>query len=86
MRNAGNRLVAAALLAVAAGVAYPAAVEEYSDGGIQSVDRENRNPLTMPFHVRDARMLERVKPGDKVKFRAAVEGGRFTITEMVPAR
>jgi Cu/Ag efflux protein CusF len=38
--------------------------------------------MTMVFQVRDPAMLEQVKPGDKVKFRADKVNGAFTVMEM----
>jgi Cu/Ag efflux protein CusF len=101
MRKAAKRVLGALLLAVATGVALPAAAEgDYSDGEVKSVDRDKRQlvmkvsevrsidmpPMTMPFHVRDPKMLDQLKPGDKVKFRAANDAGKFTLTEIMPAK
>lgn len=38
--------------------------------------------MSMVFRVKDAAMLDKVKVGDKVKFRAEGGGGAFTITEI----
>jgi Cu(I)/Ag(I) efflux system protein CusF len=38
--------------------------------------------MTMVFNVRDKAMLEKVKAGDKVKFKAVNEGGKFTVTDL----
>ena len=38
--------------------------------------------MTMVFQVRDPAMLEQVKPGDRVKFRADKVNGVFTVMEM----
>jgi Cu(I)/Ag(I) efflux system periplasmic protein CusF len=38
--------------------------------------------MTMGFRVGDPALLEAVKPGDKVKFRADVVGGAFTVLNM----
>jgi len=43
-------------------------------------------PMTMVFQVKDASMLDRVKAGDKVRFRAQITGGAFIVTEIEPAR
>jgi Cu(I)/Ag(I) efflux system periplasmic protein CusF len=40
-------------------------------------------PMTMVFGVKDASMLAQVKAGDKIRFRAAKESGKFTVTEIV---
>ncbi|MEJ8835452.1 copper-binding protein [Ramlibacter sp. AN1133] len=101
MRNAAQTLTVTMLLALAAGVAPPLAAQgEYSLGEVRSVDKDKRQvvmkagevksidmpPMTMPFHVREAKMLDQLQPGDKVKFRAINDAGKFTITEMLPAR
>lgn len=38
--------------------------------------------MTMVFQVRDPAMLEQVKPGDKIKFRADKVNGVFTVMEV----
>ena len=39
-------------------------------------------PMTMVFHVKDAAMLEQVKAGDAIRFRAEKVGGNYTVTEV----
>ena len=48
-------------------------------GEIKNLDMPG---MTMVFQVKDAAMLERVKPGDKVKFRAERLGGAIVLTEL----
>lgn len=48
-------------------------------GAIQSLDMP---PMTMAFSLSDAKMIERVKKGDKIKFRAASIDGKMVITEL----
>jgi Cu(I)/Ag(I) efflux system periplasmic protein CusF len=36
----------------------------------------------MVFQVNDAALLDKVQAGDKVKFRAVNDGGKFTVTEI----
>ena len=38
--------------------------------------------MTMVFEVRDRSLLDKVKVGDKVKFRAVAEGGKVLVTEL----
>ena len=38
--------------------------------------------MTMVFQVRDPALLDRVKPGDKVKFSADNLGGAYTVTNL----
>lgn len=42
--------------------------------------------MTMVFNVRDKALLANVKAGDKVRFRAVNEDGKFTVTELQVAR
>jgi len=39
-------------------------------------------PMTMVFNVKDKAVLDSVQPGDKVKFKAVNEAGKFTVTEL----
>ena len=41
--------------------------------------------MTMVFQVTDPAVLQQVKPGDKVKFRAEKVGGVFTVTKIEAA-
>ena len=43
-------------------------------------------PMTMVFQVREAAMLGSVKVGDRVRFRAVSEGGKYIVTEIEPVR
>ena len=42
--------------------------------------------MTMVFVVKDKAMLEKLKTGDKIKFKAINAAGQFTVTEIQPAR
>lgn len=73
---------------------------ELTDGEVRKVDKdagkitlkhgEIRNldmpPMTMVFRVEDPAMLETVKAGDKVMFRAEKEGGQYVVTRIQPAK
>lgn len=97
MLKAAASILFAACLLLAAAVHAQAS---FTEGEVRKVHRDNRKvtikhgeirnidmpPMTMEFAVKDARMLEMLQPGDKVRFRAANEGGKFTVTEMEPAR
>lgn len=52
-------------------------------GAIKSLDMP---PMTMVFGVSDAAILDKVNVGDKVRFTATGEGGKFTVTELQPAK
>ena len=81
-----------ALAAVAAG--------ELSDGEIRKVDKETlkltirhgeiRNlempPMTMVFQVRDAALLDKLKAGDKIRFKAEKSADGYFVTEIEAAR
>jgi Cu(I)/Ag(I) efflux system protein CusF len=43
-------------------------------------------PMTMVFQVRDKALLDTVKAGDKVRFRAAQEGGQYVVTAIEVVR
>ena len=91
-------ILIAALLA--APVMAQQGLGELSDGEIRRVDKEAKKitirhgpivsldmpPMTMVFRVKDPAMLDQVKAGDKVKFRAEKVGGAFTVTKIEPAQ
>lgn len=74
----------------------PAGSAEMTDGEVRKVDREGAKltlrhaaiksldmpSMTMVFHVRDKATLERLKVGDKVRFKVVNDGGKFTVTEI----
>lgn len=71
-----------------------------ADGEVRKVDKEagkvtlRHGPLenlgmpgmTMVFRVADARMLDALKEGDKVRFLADRVNGAFTVTHIEPAK
>ena len=42
-------------------------------------------PMTMVFQIKEPALLDQVKAGDKVKFRAEKVGGAFTVIRMEQA-
>jgi Cu/Ag efflux protein CusF len=76
------------------------AATEMTDAEVRKIDKENRKltlkhgeiknldmpSMTMVFQVADGAMLDRVKPGDKVRFKAERIGGAYTVTviELMP--
>ena len=42
--------------------------------------------MTMVFVVKDKAMLDKLKTGDKVKFKAVNDAGKFTVTEIQQAQ
>lgn len=91
----------AALAQSPAAAAKPAqAMSDMVDGEVRKVDKSARKitlrhaeikkldmpAMTMVFPVKDPSMLDKVKAGDKVKFRAEVAGGALTVTEIELAK
>jgi Cu(I)/Ag(I) efflux system periplasmic protein CusF len=88
------------LLTVFAALALPAYAQGLVDGEVRKIDKEQAKitlkhaeikaldmpPMTMVFSVKDRTVLDRVKPGDKVRFKAVQEGGRYTVTEIEVAK
>jgi Cu/Ag efflux protein CusF len=48
-------------------------------GEIKALDMP---PMTMVFEVKDRTWLDTLKPGDKVRFSAVNEAGRYTVTAL----
>jgi Cu/Ag efflux protein CusF len=79
-----------------AGPTQHAAASAMADGEVRKVDKEagkltlRHGPLTnldmaamtMVFRVADAKMLDAVKQGDKVRFAAEKVNGQFTVTQI----
>ena len=88
------------LLTLLAVLALPAYAQGLVDGEVRKVDREQAKitlkhaeikaldmpAMTMVFAVKDRALLERVKVGDKVRFKAEQEAGRYTVTEIEVAK
>jgi Cu(I)/Ag(I) efflux system protein CusF len=80
------------------GAHKPAAAQasDMTDGEVRKVDADEGKitlkhseiksldmpAMTMVFNVRDKAMLVKVKSGDKVKFKAVNDAGKFTVTEL----
>jgi Cu(I)/Ag(I) efflux system periplasmic protein CusF len=76
------------------------AAVDMTDGEVRTVDKEQgkvtlkHGPIknldmpgmTMVFTVKDKAMLEAVKAGDKVRFKAANDNGKMIVVEMLPAK
>jgi Cu(I)/Ag(I) efflux system periplasmic protein CusF len=73
-----------------------AAVADLAEGEVRKVDLENKKitirhgelksldmpAMTMIFRVKDPAMLDQVKVGDKIRFRADKVNGAFTVMEI----
>jgi Cu(I)/Ag(I) efflux system protein CusF len=71
-----------------------------TDAEVRKVDKENAKitlkhaaignldmpAMTMVFQVADAKLLDTVKAGDKVRFKATGEGGKYTVTAIEPVK
>ena len=76
-----------------------AAATDMTDGEVRKIDTEGGKltlkhadiksldmpGMTMVFAVKDKAMLDKLKAGDKVKFKAINDGGKFTVTEIQAA-
>ena len=93
-------LAQAQTAAPAASGAVQKSAAAMTDGEVRKVDKENKKVtlkhgeiknlempgMTMVFQVKDPAMLDRVKAGDKVVFRAERANGAMVVTEMQPAK
>ena len=84
---------------VAAPVSASASVD-MADGEVRKVDKENKKitlkhgviksldmpGMTMVFQVKDIAMLDNLKAGDKVKFKAEQAGSAIVVTDIQAAK
>jgi Cu/Ag efflux protein CusF len=89
-----------AAMAPASGVSHRNALAGYTEGEVRKVDKAAAKvtlkhgpianlempPMTMVFQVKDPALLAKVKEGDKVKFKAEKVQGKYTVTELAPAK
>jgi Cu(I)/Ag(I) efflux system protein CusF len=80
--------------------AAPASAVEMTDGEVRRLDKEGGKltirhatiksldmpPMTMVFVAKDKAMLDKLKVGDKIKFAAINEAGKYTVTEIQMAQ
>ena len=78
----------------------PAAAVGMTDGEVRKIDLEGSKVtlkhaeiknldmpgMTMVFVVKDKAMLDKLKAGDKVQFKAINDAGKMTVTEIQPVR
>ena len=88
------------LMAVAVATLPLAAVADMTDAEVRKVDKDNGKvtlkhgeiknldmpSMTMVFHVKDKAALNKLQAGDKVRFKAVNEGGKYTVTEIQAAK
>lgn len=86
--------------AAAAPTTKAAVAAEFVEGEVRKVDREAgkitlrhgeiRNldmpAMSMVFQVKDAAVLDRFKAGDKVRFKAIEESGKYFVTEIAASK
>jgi Cu(I)/Ag(I) efflux system periplasmic protein CusF len=79
---------------------HPAGANAFTAGEVRKVDKEAKKvtikhgeirnldmpAMTMVFQVKEPAMLDRVKAGDKVTFRAEQVGGVLTVVKIEPAK
>jgi Cu/Ag efflux protein CusF len=73
---------------------------DMADGEVRKVDKENKKitlkhgviknldmpGMTMVFGIKDVAMLDNLKAGDKIKFKAEQTGTAIVVTEIQPAK
>ena len=78
----------------------PAAAADMTEGEIRKVDLEAKKitikhgeiknldmpGMTMVFQVKDPALLDTVKAGDKIRFKAEKTGGAIVVTDIQPAK
>ncbi len=83
-----------------AGKDKTAAASDMTDAEVRKIDKDNSKitlkhgeiknldmpGMTMVFQLKDAAMLDKLKPGDKVKFKAEKLGGAYTVTAIEMAK
>ena len=74
--------------------------DEYTDAQIRKIDKptgmvtlkhgEIKNlgmpPMAMAFEAKDRKVLDKFKVGDKVRFRAVYESGKYFLRDIEPAK
>jgi Cu/Ag efflux protein CusF len=74
-------------------------VDQTTDGVVKKIDKENSKitirhdeiknldmpPMTMVFQVKNKELLDKVQPGEVVKFTVIQEGGKLVITNLKSA-
>ncbi len=80
--------------------ASAATAATFTDGEVRKVDKDAKKvtikhgeiknlempPMTMVFAVKDDAILNKVKAGDKVRFKAIDDSGKLTVVDIEPAK
>lgn len=86
--------------AAAKATAEAAAPADFSDGEVRKVDKEGKKitlkhgeiknlgmpPMAMVFQVSDPAVLDKFKTGDKVRFKAIQDSGKYVVTDIQAAK
>lgn len=86
--------------AAAKATAQVAAAADFTDGEVRKVDKEGKKitlkhgeiknlgmpPMAMVFQVSDPSVLDKLKTGDKVRFKAVHDSGKYVVTEIQAAK
>src|SRR4051794_27480847 len=92
--------VPAQTAAPAAAAAKQPVPKEFTEGEVRNVDPAGKKitlkhgeiknlgmpPMAMVFEVKDARLLDKVKAGDKVRFKAVHDAGKYVVVDLQAAR
>ena len=76
------------------------ASKDLADGEVRKVEKDTGKvtikhgeitslgmpPMTMVFQVKDKAMVDKVKTGDKIKFKVVNENGKMIVTEIHPEK
>lgn len=96
----GIGVQAQAATAASAPAAKPVVPSEFTNGEVRKVDKEGKKvtlkheeiknlgmpPMAMVFEVKDASALDNFKAGDKVRFKAIWEAGKYIVMDIQPAK
>lgn len=96
MRNFLKVFAAIAMASTLSHAMAQAGAAAMTDGEVRKVDRDAKKitlrhgeiknlempGMTMLFQVKDPALLDKVAPGDKVRFRAEKAGGAIVVTEI----
>jgi Cu/Ag efflux protein CusF len=97
---AATLVLSSAVIAASHQSAVTASTESWTEGEVRKVDKDARKitlkhqaitsldmpPMTMVFLAKDPSMLDKVKTGDAVRFKAEKIGGAFTVTSIEKAK
>jgi Cu(I)/Ag(I) efflux system periplasmic protein CusF len=100
MKNPRNTFAAALCFSLLLPLSALAATNDLADGEVRKIDLEaskitlkhgeikslDMPAMTMVFVVKDKALIEKLKTGDKVRFKVINQAGKYTVTELQPAQ